>query len=258
AAPVLDEPHGVADAVGARGTGGDRGLTGSLPAEAHRHRCRPGIRHHHRHEERRDPVLALAVADLDLLLEGGDATDAGADDDPGAGGVDLEVARFLERHRRGRHRELREAVGAPRLLAVLDPGRRVPVGDRALAPDGGRPEQAGPVVVAADATRRDDADSGDGDATTGHQSFEVTRSNAAPTVSMPSSSSSSTVTSNSSSSRMTSSTRSRLSASRSSANRASRVTCSASTARTSTAHCTNFWKFSSLTDAPFLGCARMV
>jgi hypothetical protein len=64
----------------------------------------------------RDPLAALLVAQDDLVLEGVQAAHAGAEHHTGAVEVDRQRPGVVEGHGGGRHRQLREAVGAADLL----------------------------------------------------------------------------------------------------------------------------------------------
>ena len=81
-----------------------------------------------------------------------------------------------ERHRRRGQGELREPVGAARVLRAVEPFLGVEVEDPPLTL-GRRPEQAIPELVLADAAGRDHADAGDCDAPAFHDDpdryFEV-------------------------------------------------------------------------------------
>jgi hypothetical protein len=115
----------------------------------------------------------------DLLLERGDAADAGGDQTPRAGGRRRSGRRPVERLGGGGQGELGEAVGAAGLLRVVEVRRRIEVVDR-RSPPVGRAEQARPERVDADAARRDDAEAGDGDpaAAAASELGDLTRSKA--------------------------------------------------------------------------------
>ena len=75
--------------------------------------------------------------------------------------------------------ELLDAIGAARVLRVVEVGERIPIGDLDAAVVGdARPVEAVPERLLADAAGCDDAVAGDGDAPPGalHQSLPTTRS----------------------------------------------------------------------------------
>src|SRR5690606_8891895 len=180
---VLDHARRQADVVRGRGAGRDRGDVGA--ARTGHDRYLPG---HHvddgaGHVERRDlsrPALVVLDGGLFDALE---ATDAGTDrhaDAVGVGIADLEPG-IGDRHQRRRHAVVDEGV---HLLDVLrrDPLRRVEALDRAgnargecgrvemgdRADPGAAVDDAVPARGQVIAERRQDADSGDGDAALGH------------------------------------------------------------------------------------------
>ena len=62
----------------------------------------------------------FSCVDEDLLLERGDAADAGGDEHAAAQRVAVDLAGLRERLGGGGERELRDAVGAARLLRVVE------------------------------------------------------------------------------------------------------------------------------------------
>ena len=114
---------------------------------------------------------------------------------PRRSGSTVELAGLLERLGGGGHGELREAVGAARLLGVVEARRRVEVVDGAGWPSPGLDEQARPRTRRVPMPQRRQRRRCPVTATRRRPSIracELTRSSAWPTVSTPSSSSSST------------------------------------------------------------------
>ena len=239
---------------------------------ADREQAGGGVRHHHRDQERADPVRAPLDARADLVLEADDPADAGAGDHRGPPGSMVPSAAASVRPAwstaslAAAIAEEAHAVDAPGLagvhprrgIEVVGLGgeadglvRRVPGGDRRGGRPGGEHRGEGRIGVAG---RGDRSDAGDGDAGAillrsrrcghGDQAASVIRatttSAASPMVFTPSRSSSGILRSNRSSSDITTSTRSRLSASRSSPKlvasvRSARSACSSSTQASFTA-----------------------
>ena len=158
---------------------------GPLNRAPHRDVRRPGVRHHHRDEERRHPPLALLVEHVDLFLEGLEAPDPGAEDDPGPRRIDASSPGVLERHFGGRHRELAEPVRSPRLLRP-EPDGRVEIRATRRIPSGAGDSRPFQKSSRPNPAARQDAHPGDrdppaADRTVGadpeqHQSLEVTSS----------------------------------------------------------------------------------
>ena len=124
-----DQSRRVADGMGGRRACGGDGLVGATQPVLHRDRRTGCVGHHHRHEERRDPPLALAEQHFDLLLGGAQTTDAGGEDGPDAVVGQVRATAVLEHLRRGSDGELLHLVGPPRLLRAVVPGGRIPVVD---------------------------------------------------------------------------------------------------------------------------------
>jgi hypothetical protein len=119
-------------------------------------------------ETRRAPCV-----DTDLFFDRRDP-DPGRDDDGRR--ARWPVRPSPERHRRRGQGELREPVGAPRVLRAVEPLFGVEVEDTPLTL-GRRPEQPVPELVLSDAAGRDHPDAGDCDAPALHDDpdryFEV-------------------------------------------------------------------------------------
>ena len=102
------------------------------------------------------------MASDDLRFQRLETTDAGTEQHGPPRGIDSDVARLFERFRGRRECDLREAIGALRLLRVVERGLWLEVADSAL---GCRLwcEEPGPERLATDTAGREDADAGDGD-----------------------------------------------------------------------------------------------
>ena len=178
-------PIGVA-AGGARARDAEARAVG---AEAHRDRAGGRVGHHHRHEVRGDGTVAALQPRLALVLQGREAADAGAHEHAEALGVDaVGQAGLLGRlHRRG-HRELRVAVGAPRLLGrhgdlgVEVDARADAVGDARALGQQGLEEGVRPLTDGGDDAASCDDDRGHAVAPAFSRVSSCTSAAASPTV----------------------------------------------------------------------------
>ena len=121
---AADRLPGLADGVAAGRAGGDDAEVGTLRPEDDGDHARRQVADGHRDEEGRHSVRALLAHEQDLVGQGSDAADAGADDDAGPLGLGtLEPSREpgLVHRLTGRHeRELDVAVVAALVLAIED------------------------------------------------------------------------------------------------------------------------------------------
>ena len=121
-----DRLPGLADGVAAGGAGGDDAEVRALRTEEDGDHTRGQVADRHRDQERRHAVRALLAHQQNLIGEGPDAADAGADDDAGPfGQLPFEAGRqpgLIHGLAGGDERELDVAVVAALLLAVEDRG----------------------------------------------------------------------------------------------------------------------------------------